>query len=168
MISNTTTKSINLKTLCCQDLPELVSSKLYKQNSNLGVFLKFLFLFYFILFFFFATGHGIGDLSSPTKDRTHAPVVEARSLNHRTTRETPDLSVWRAEWELGNCRWKRDRGKAVEKLASSRWERELRPGPSHRQVILSLDLLSKKEIRLEHVHLLKQRRKRHFLTTDKK
>ena len=50
MISNTTTKSINLKTLCCQDLPELVSSKLYKQNSNLGVFLKFLFLFFIFIF----------------------------------------------------------------------------------------------------------------------
>ena len=148
MISNTTTKSINLKILCCQDLPELVSSKLYKQDSNLGVFLKFL----FYLFIFFATGHGIGELSSATKDRTHAPVVEARSLNHRTTREAPDLGVLRAEWELGNCRWKRDRGKAVEKLTSSRWERELRPGPTHRQVNLSLDLLSKKEIRLEHVH----------------
>ena len=29
--------------------------------------------------------------------------------------------------------------------------KELRPGPTQSQVILSLDLLSKKEIRLEHV-----------------
>ena len=70
--------------------------------------------------FFFATGRGMGELSSSTKDRTLAPIVEARSLNHRITREAPDLSVLRTEWEVGNCRWKRDRGKAVEKLSSSR------------------------------------------------
>ena len=70
--------------------------------------------------FFFATGRGMGELSSSTKDRTLAPIVEARSLNYRTTREAPDLSVLRTEWEVGNCRWKRDRGKAVEKLSSSR------------------------------------------------
>ena len=37
-------------------------------------------------FFFLATLHGTWDLSSPTRDRTHAPVMEARSLNYWTSR----------------------------------------------------------------------------------
>ena len=128
----------------------MICQNLFPQNYTNRIQTSVCFLnFYF--YSFFATGHTMGELSSSTKDRTHAPTVEARSLNHRTTREAPDLSVLRTEWEVGNYRWKRDRGKAMEKLSSSRWERELRPGPTQSQVILSLDLLSKEEIRLEHV-----------------
>ena len=38
---------------------------------------------------FFAAPHGMWDLSSLTRDQTHAPKVEAQSLNHWTTREVP-------------------------------------------------------------------------------
>ena len=49
--------------------------------------------FYFILFCFIllAMPCGMWDLSSPTKDRTQAPCLEAWSLNHWTAREAPQL-----------------------------------------------------------------------------
>ena len=31
------------------------------------------------------------NISSPTRDRTHAPTVEVWSLNHWTTREIPEV-----------------------------------------------------------------------------
>ena len=33
-------------------------------------------------------------LSSPTKDRTHAPALAVQSLNHWTTRESPEPVAW--------------------------------------------------------------------------
>ena len=39
-------------------------------------------IFFFFFFFFLATQFGMGDLSSPTRDRTYAPAVEVQSLNH--------------------------------------------------------------------------------------
>ena len=45
-----------------------------------------LFLFFFKLL---AVQRGMWDLSSPTRDLTHAPELEAQSLNHWTTREVP-------------------------------------------------------------------------------
>ena len=48
-----------------------------------------------ILFFFLATPHGTWDLSSPTRDRTHTPVMEARSLNYWTSREVQGTAVLR-------------------------------------------------------------------------
>ena len=33
--------------------------------------------------------HGLWGLGSPTRDGTHAPALEARSLNHWTSREVP-------------------------------------------------------------------------------
>ena len=41
----------------------------------------------FFSFSFLAMFHGMWDLSSSTRDRTHAPAVEVQSLNHGTTRE---------------------------------------------------------------------------------
>ena len=38
-------------------------------------------------FFFLATQFGMGDLSSPTRDRTCAPAVDVQSLNHWIPRE---------------------------------------------------------------------------------
>ena len=46
---------------------------------------KFLFVCLFVL----ATPQGMWDLSSPTRDRTHAPALGARSLNQWTAREVP-------------------------------------------------------------------------------
>ena len=40
-------------------------------------------------FFFFAMLYGKWDLSFPTKDYTHAPALEAWSLNHWTSRRVP-------------------------------------------------------------------------------
>ena len=39
--------------------------------------------------FFFATPHSLWDLSSPTRDRSRPPVVEAQNPNPQTTREFP-------------------------------------------------------------------------------
>lgn len=36
--------------------------------------------------------HGMWDLSSPTRDSTHAPAWEGQSPNHRTAREVPNKS----------------------------------------------------------------------------
>ena len=33
------------------------------------------------------------DLSSPTRDQTHAPCIEVWSLNHWTTREVPLYNI---------------------------------------------------------------------------
>ena len=38
---------------------------------------------------FLATSHGMRDLSSPTRDESEPPTVEAQSPNHWTTREFP-------------------------------------------------------------------------------
>ena len=38
-------------------------------------------------FFFFVVPHSMWDLSSLTRDQTHGPALEAKSLNHWTTRE---------------------------------------------------------------------------------
>ena len=43
----------------------------------------------FVLGVFFATAHSMWNLSSPTRDRTRAPALEAQSPNHWTTREVP-------------------------------------------------------------------------------
>ena len=43
----------------------------------------------FILFI----GHSMWDLSSPTRDRTHAPSIGSSEFNHWTTRESPSFSV---------------------------------------------------------------------------
>ena len=48
-----------------------------------------LFFHLFTFLFFSALPHGMWDLSSPTRARTHAPCVEAQSLNHWTSREVP-------------------------------------------------------------------------------
>ena len=42
-------------------------------------------------FFFFSVLHGLRDLSSQTRDGTHAPTVEVWSLNHWTARDIPIL-----------------------------------------------------------------------------
>ena len=42
-----------------------------------------------LFFFFFAMLYGKWDLSFPTKDYTHAPALEAWSLNHWTSRRVP-------------------------------------------------------------------------------
>ena len=52
-----------------------------------------LLLFYF-LFIILAVPRGMRDLSSLTRDPTHAPAVEARSLNHWTAREVPSNDVF--------------------------------------------------------------------------
>ena len=44
---------------------------------------------YVCIYFILAASHGMWDLSSPTRDQTHAPAVKVRSLNHWTTREVP-------------------------------------------------------------------------------
>ena len=44
---------------------------------------------YKLLFFFFFWPSGMWDLSSPTKDGTHTPALEAWSLNRSSTREVP-------------------------------------------------------------------------------
>ena len=41
---------------------------------------------------FLATPHSMEDLSSPTRDQTHAPAVGAWSPNHWTTGEVPKIS----------------------------------------------------------------------------
>ena len=53
--------------------------------------LRSLFVFCLFFFLFLASLHGIQDLSSLTRDRTHAPAVEAQSVNHWTAREVPSL-----------------------------------------------------------------------------
>ena len=51
-------------------------------------FVSLLFIFYFILFYsFLASPHDLWDLSSPTRDWTHATAVKVPSPNHWTTRE---------------------------------------------------------------------------------
>ena len=58
-------------------------------------FLKRLFINLFVLFCFgHATWHGMWDLSSLARDQTWAPVVEAQSLNHWTSREVSDSILW--------------------------------------------------------------------------
>ena len=42
--------------------------------------------------------HGIHDLSSLARDRTHAPAVELRYLNHWTTREVLIFNFKRLNW----------------------------------------------------------------------
>ena len=63
--------------------------------NNLVCLLFFSFLSFFRSFFclFLAVPRGMWDLSSLTRDRTHAPAVEARSPNYWTAREfrTPFL-----------------------------------------------------------------------------
>ena len=46
-------------------------------------------LFWF--WFWFIFGHSMRDVSSLTRDQTHAPAVEVWSPNHWTTREVPLL-----------------------------------------------------------------------------
>ena len=41
---------------------------------------------------FLATPHGMEDLSSPTRDQTHAPAVGVWSPNHWTTGEVLKIS----------------------------------------------------------------------------
>ena len=43
-------------------------------------------------FFFLAMPLGTWDLSSSTRDRTHAPCVDVQSLNHWTTKEVPRVA----------------------------------------------------------------------------
>ena len=42
----------------------------------------------FVFSLFLATLPSNWDLSSPTRDQTHAPVVEAKSLSHQSTRKS--------------------------------------------------------------------------------
>ena len=65
------------------------------------------------------------DLGSVTKDQTHAPAVEAQSLNHWTTRELPLLHIiyllstswnqdhWEKYQEHQICRWHHPYGRTV-------------------------------------------------------
>ena len=46
-------------------------------------------MFYFNYYYYFAALLGMQDLSSWTRDGTHAPAVEVRSLNHWTAGEVP-------------------------------------------------------------------------------
>ena len=52
---------------------------------------------------FLAMLHGMCDLSSPTRDRTLAPALEAPSLNHWTAREVPEPILLTAL--LAHCFW---------------------------------------------------------------
>ena len=54
-------------------------------------------LFLFFFFFLLAAPHGMWDLSSPTRDQTHAPAMEAQHLNHWTAREVPE---WNHFWYI--------------------------------------------------------------------
>ena len=57
-----------------------------------GLFLKSLLnlLQYCFCFMFWFFGHkAFGNLSCPTRDRIHTPYIARQSLNHWTTRETP-------------------------------------------------------------------------------
>ena len=49
--------------------------------------------FFFKLFYFIYWTHSMWDLSSPTRDRTHAPSIGSSEFNHWTTRESPSFSV---------------------------------------------------------------------------
>ena len=42
---------------------------------------------------FLVSPHGMRDLSSPTRDRTHGPALEVQRLNHWTAREVPSLPL---------------------------------------------------------------------------
>ena len=44
---------------------------------------------FFLNFYFVATPHSMWNLSSLTRDQTHAPALKAQSLNHGTAREVP-------------------------------------------------------------------------------
>ena len=44
---------------------------------------------FFIYLYFLAAPRSTWDLSSPTRDQTHAPAWEVQSLNHWTAREVP-------------------------------------------------------------------------------
>ena len=50
----------------------------------------FLFMFYFL-----AMPHALWDLSSPTKDGTHASALEVHSLNHWIARQVPGVVYFR-------------------------------------------------------------------------
>ena len=52
-------------------------SLLYSELSLISILYCSIFFF-----FFFAAPHGVWDLSSPTTDQTHAPSLEAYTLNH--------------------------------------------------------------------------------------
>lgn len=58
-------------------------SLLYSELSLISI------LYCSSLFLFFSAPHGVWDLSSPTTDQTHAPSLEAYTLNHWTAREVP-------------------------------------------------------------------------------
>ena len=38
--------------------------------------------------------HSMWYLSSPTRAQTHAPALEAQSVNYRITREVPGVDYW--------------------------------------------------------------------------
>ena len=46
-------------------------------------------VYYFFIFNFLTMPRGVQDPSSPTRDQTRDPAVEALSLNHWTTKEVP-------------------------------------------------------------------------------
>ena len=64
--------------------------------------LKIVLYLSFIYLFIFAVPCGMRDLSSLTRDRTHAPAFGAQSLNHWTTVEVLILSLFIFFWLPGS------------------------------------------------------------------
>ena len=64
----------------------------FLMQNFLKVFIEFvtiLPLFYVLAF----CSRGMWDLGPLTRDQTHTPYIESRSLNHWTTREVPDVKI---------------------------------------------------------------------------
>ena len=75
----------------------VIHASLCRQSGSLGRVrpssVRFVYLF--------ATLHGMWDLSSQTRNLTHTPCREARSLNHWTTREVSDTILFKWDFSRG-------------------------------------------------------------------
>ena len=76
----------------CALFISFVFFKIFLMWTIFKVFIEFvtILLLFYVLFFWL---QGMGDLSSPARDRARTPCIERRSLNHWTAREVPSFLI---------------------------------------------------------------------------
>ena len=81
--------------------------QLWLSCGRVNITCSFLVYFYLFIYLFLTVPHSMQDLSSPTRDHTHAPTMEAWIPNHRTARVSPNITwFWPVSsqgWSLGGA-----------------------------------------------------------------